>query len=88
MPRPLVKPQDCKMCTGAKQFCRYHQADIVMELREKAYRLHREGFTRAQIARKLGISEQSAKRYVRWYRDRTGGLLPEDVNLDDEDVVW
>lgn len=54
-----------------------------MELQEKVFRKFKEGYSMTQIAKAFGISFQTVKRYIRYYRKTTGGLLGDDVIWDD-----
>ena len=55
----------------------------MMELQERVFKKYKEGYSMTQIAKAFGISPQTVKRYIRYVRKATGGLVADDVIWDD-----
>jgi len=58
-----------------------------MALQEKVYTKYREGYSMTQIAKAFRISPQAVKRYIRYVRKTSGGMLADDVVWDDGEVL-
>lgn len=82
MPRRKKNRGNCRICASDRH-CQYHQKYDMMELQEKVYKKHTEGYSMSQIAYAFGLSHQTVKRYVHHVRKGAGGIVADDIIWDD-----
>lgn len=82
MPRRKKNRGNCRICASDRH-CQYHQKADMMELQELVFKKFKEGYSMTQVAKAYGISFQTVKRYIRYVRKATGGMVSDDIIWDD-----